>query len=92
MTIFHNIYRLTQICLQYNIYDACLCVRARARARVCVCLTAVAMIMLLRNCGPYGITFMAVCVYYFRFSLILYGQFTSVGSGRLLLLLHTYTV
>jgi hypothetical protein len=34
---------------------------------VCI-VTTVAMLMLLRDFGPYGTTFMTMCVHYFRFS------------------------
>jgi hypothetical protein len=34
---------------------------------VCVVITVI-MVMLLRDFGPYGIIFMIMCVYYFRWS------------------------
>jgi hypothetical protein len=35
--------------------------------------------MPLRDFGTYGIIFMTMCVYYFRFSVILDGQFSSLN-------------
>jgi hypothetical protein len=43
---------------------------------MCVVIT-VAMVMLLRDFRPYGMLFMTMCLYYFRFAVILDGKSTS---------------
>jgi hypothetical protein len=39
--------------------------------------------LLLRDLGPYGIMFVAMCVYYFRFLLIIDGSLSFEAEARL---------